>query len=124
VKAALQTEFPFMLPRGYVDADGTLHREGTMRLATAADEIVPNKDPRVQANPAYLLVILLSRVITRLGGLEEVNPRVVEGLFASDLSYLQELYNRINSNGEGKLRAVCPHCEQGFELEVSNLGES
>jgi hypothetical protein len=124
VKTALQTEFPFTLPRGYVDADGGLHREGTMRLATAADEIVPNKDPRVQANPAYLLVILLSRVITSLGGLEEVNPRVVEGLFASDLSYLQELYNRINSNGEGKLRAVCPRCEHGFELEVSDLGES
>lgn len=124
MSGALQTEFPFTLPRGYVDTDGNLHREGTMRLATAADEILPNKDPRVQANPAYLVVILMSRVITRLGDLQDVNPRVVEGFFASDLSCLQNLYNRINSDGDGKVRAVCPHCEQGFELEVSGLGES
>jgi hypothetical protein len=92
----LQTEHEFTLPLGYVDADGELHREGTMRLATAADEILPLKDPRVRANDAYLIVIILSRVIERLGSLSQVTPKVVEGLFAADLAYLQDLYNRIN----------------------------
>lgn len=118
----LQTEYPFTLPRGYVDDDGDVHRGGTMRLATAADEIVPYKDPRVQANPAYLVVILLSRVV-RLDDVA-VNPKVIEGLFASDLSYLQELYNRINGNGDSRLHAVCPQCAHSFELEVESLGGS
>ena len=89
----LQTEFPFRLPRGFVDAEGNLHTEGTMRLATAYDEIAPLKDPRVISNPGYLLVILLVRVITRLGSLEHINPKVIEGLFAADLAYLQDLYS-------------------------------
>src|SRR5262245_66619997 len=95
----LQTEFRFTLPLGFVDDEGNLHREGVMRLATAFDEIVPLKDPRVHNNPAYLLVILLSRVITRLGSLEQINPKVIEGLFAADLAYLQDLYRRINEGG-------------------------
>ncbi len=95
-----------------------------MRLATAADEILPLKDPRVQSNPAYLVIILLSRVITQLGGLDDINPRIIEGLFAADLAYLQELYNRINSNGQSQVKAVCPKCEHGFEVEVDGLGES
>jgi hypothetical protein len=119
----LQTEFPFTLPRGYVDPDGNLHREGVMRLATAADEILPLKDPRVQSNPGYLLVILLARVVTRLGGLEQLNPRVIEGLFAADLAYLQELYGRLNGNGHDRLAVTCPHCEGQFEVEVGGLGE-
>lgn len=90
------TEIGFTLPRGYLDADGFLHTEGTMRLATAADEILPLKDPRVQQNPAYLTVIVLARVITRLGSLPDVNTKVVEGLFASDLNYLQKLYEQLN----------------------------
>ena len=117
----LRTEFPFTLPRGYVDSDGTLHREGMMRLATAADEILPLKDPRVQANPAYLAVIVLARVITRLGSLADVNPRTVEGLFASDLAYLQDLYKhqwRWVGGGQGHL----PQCEHAFEVEVNDLG--
>jgi hypothetical protein len=118
----LQTEFPFALPTGYVDAEGTLHREGTMRLATAFDEIAPLKDPRVHGNPAYLLVILLSRVVTRLGTLQQVNPKVIEGLFAADLSCLEDLYRRINQNGHGLVRAQCPQCEYQFDLEVSQLG--
>jgi hypothetical protein len=118
----LQTEFPFVLPMGFVDAEGTLHREGTMRLATAFDEIVPLKDPRVHSNPAYLLVILLSRVITRLGNLAQVNPKVIEGLFAADLAALEELYRRINQNGHSFVRAQCPHCEQQFDLEVNQPG--
>ncbi|MFQ5881382.1 MAG: phage tail assembly protein [Candidatus Methylomirabilales bacterium] len=118
----IQTEFPFALPRGYVDSEGTLHRMGVMRLATAADEILPLKDPRVQANSGYLVVIVLSRVITRLGGLPDVSPRVVEGLFASDLAYLQDLYNRIDSDGAATVKAVCPKCEHTFDAEVNSLG--
>ncbi len=90
------TEFEFTLPTGYVDADGGVHRDGVMRLATAGDEIHPLKDSRVKANPAYLTIILLSRVVTKLGSLPNVSTSVVEGLFAADLAYLQEMYNRIN----------------------------
>ncbi len=117
-----QTEFEFTLPRGYVDAEGQVHREGVMRLATAADEILPLRDPRVQSNPAYLVVILLARVVTRLGSLEVVNPKVIEGLFAADLAYLQDFYNRINGNGARALRVVCPHCQQAFEVEPERPG--
>lgn len=95
-----QTEIEFTLPKGYVDTDGTLHKDGTMRLATAADEILPLKDPRVKQNPAYLAVIVLSRVITRLGTVPDVNTKVIEGLFASDLNYLQALYESFNGDGE------------------------
>ena len=118
----LQTEFSFTLPQGYLDGDGNLHREGVMRLATAYDEIAPMKDPRVQANPAYLLIILLARVITRLGSLEQINPKTIEGLFSADLAYLQDLYLRINQNGHNQLAVTCPHCEQKFQVEVGSLG--
>jgi hypothetical protein len=118
----LQTEFPFMLPMGYVDAEGNLHREGTMRLATAFDEIAPLRDPRVQSNNAYLLIILLSRVITKLGSLEHIHPKTMEGLFAADLAYLQDLYRRLNENGHNRIRTQCPHCERDFEVEVAPLG--
>lgn len=114
--SVLQTEYPFTLPKGYVDNTGTVHTEGVMRLATAADEIAPLRDPRVQANPAYLIVILLSRVITRLGTLQDINPRVIEGLFASDLSYLQQLYNSIN--GDDRMKATCPNCQHTFEVQA------
>ena len=122
--SSIRTEFEFVLPRGYMDAEGNLHREGMMRLATAADEILPLKDPRVQSNAAYLVVILLSRVITRLGSIEAINPKVIEGLFAADLGYLQEFYNRINRNGKTTLKLVCPHCQQPFEAEPEHMGES
>jgi hypothetical protein len=121
---AFETEFPFELPRGYVAAEGDLHREGAMRLATAADEILPLKDPRVQVNPAYLVVILLSRVVTRLGSLDAVTPKVIEGLFASDIAHLQDLYNRINGTGTDLVRLVCPHCERAFDAEPDRLGGS
>jgi hypothetical protein len=116
----MQTEFPFTLPKGYVDVEGSLHQEGVMRLATAFDEIVPLKDPRVQSNPAYLLVILLSRVIVKLGSLEYINPKIIEELFAADLTYLQDFYRRINENGHNRVRTQCPKCEQQFELELSH----
>ena len=118
------TEFPFTLPLGYLDPEGNTHREGVMRMATAFDEIAPLRDPRVQNNPAYLLVILLSRVVTSLGTLESINPKVVEGLFAADLAYLQDLYRRINENGHNRVRTQCPHCEQEFDVEVSGVGGS
>ena len=113
----LQTEHPFTLPMGYVDAEGNLHRQGTMRLATAFDEIAPLKDPRVQSNPAYLLIILLSRVLTRLGSLEFINPKTIEGLFACDLVYLQDLYQQINRTGPRRFAVACPHCTGEFEVE-------
>ena len=106
-----QTEYEFTLPLGYVDGEGSLHREGTMRLATAADEILPLRDSRVQNNQAYLIVILLARVITKLGSVGQVNPKVIEGLYAADLAYLQEFYNRINRNGKASVAAACPKCE-------------
>jgi hypothetical protein len=118
----LQTEFPFTLPHGYVDADGALHREGIMRKATALDEIEPLKDRRVQSNPGYLVIILLSRVITRLGDLEQITPKVIENLFAGDLTYLQDLYQRINQSGSQRVAVTCPYCEQMFEVEIGGLG--
>jgi hypothetical protein len=121
---ALQTEFEFNLPKGYVDDEGNLHRQGIMRLATAADEILPQKDPRVQNNPAYLSVILLSRVVTKLGSLSSVNPALIEKLFASDLAFLQTLYQQINGNGTAQVKAACPKCEHKFELEVNGVGEA
>ena len=117
-----QTEFDFTLPFGYVDEDGNLHREGVMRLATAADEILPLKDPRVQGNQAYLVVILLSRVITKLGSFSQVTPKLIESLYAADLTYLQELYNRINRNGKAAQPAICPECSHQFELEAAASG--
>ena len=124
MSSVVQTEFEFTLPVGYVDSEGTLHRDGIMRRATAADEILPLKDPRVQSNSAYLIVIVLSRVITQLGSVPDVNPKVVEGLFASDLSFLQDMYNRINSNQALTLKVVCPKCEHEFEKEVTEAGEA
>ncbi len=121
---SLQTEVPFTLPQGYADAEGTLHREGTMRLATAYDEIAPLKDPRVQANPGYLVIILLSRVITRLGALDPITPKTIENLFAADLAYLQDCYQRINTYGHRRLHVACPHCAGEFEVEAESLGES
>jgi hypothetical protein len=116
--STLQTEFEFTLPQGYVDDEGTLHTDGVMRLATAADEILPLKDPRVRSNESYLTVILLSRVVTRLGTLDDVTPHVVENLFVSDLAYLQDLYGRVNERGADVVDAVCPSCEERFEVEV------
>jgi hypothetical protein len=118
----MQTEFPFTLLHGYLDAEGNLHREGSMRLSTAYDEIAPLKDPRVQANTGYLVIILLSRVITRLGELEQINPKVIEGLFSGDLAYLQDFYQRLNQNGHSRLLVVCPHCQGEFEVETASPG--
>ncbi len=119
-----QTEFEFTLPCGYLDEDGTLHRDGVMRRATAADEILPLKDPRVVKNAAYLVVILLSRVVNRLGAVQQITPKVIENLYATDLAYLQNLYNRVNGLEDGQPRAVCPQCRHEFQPEVVGVGGS
>ncbi len=119
---SIQTEFEFTLPIGYQDPDGNLHRSGMMRLATAMDEIAPLRDVRVRNNQAYLVVILLSRVITRLGSLAPVGTGVIENLFAADLAYLQELYRRINEQGTSCVPVTCPECRAQFELDLANLG--
>jgi len=117
-----QTEFSFSLPRGFVDSAGELHREGSMRPATAYDEIAPMRDPRVQTNPGYLVIILLSRVITRLGSIEHINPKVIEGLYSADLAFLQDFYRRVNEDGDTRVAVTCPHCDGNFQVEVSSLG--
>jgi hypothetical protein len=117
-----QTEVEFTLPCGYADADGTLHHDGVMRRATAADEILPLADPRVVKNPAYLIVILLSRVITRLGGLTAINPKVIESLYAADVAYLQSLYNSINRIDDPGPVATCPQCQHTFKTETAIAG--
>ncbi|MEU0056346.1 hypothetical protein [Streptomyces sp. NPDC006334] len=125
VQQRLQTEFPFELPRGYVDEAGVVHRDGVMRLSTARDELVPLRDIRVQENPAYLSVVLLGRVITRLGTLPLVHDGVVENMFASDLAFLQDFYRQINAEGHTRATVECPHCAEPFEVELggSRLGE-
>ena len=119
IPAALPTEYSFELPRGYVDGAGNTHREGVMRLATARDEILPLRDPRVRDNEAYLTVLLLSRVVTSLGDLTEVNPSVIEGLFAPDLAFLQDLYRRINQEGHTHASVACPSCQTEFTVDVA-----
>ncbi len=120
----IQTEYSFTLPIGYQDEDGLLHREGTMRLATAADEILPLRDPRVMSNQAYLVILLLSRVITQLGTLGSIGASVIERMFSADLAYLQDFYRRINETGTNRIPATCPACQTEFEVEVTPQGGS
>jgi hypothetical protein len=115
----LRTEFPFVLPRGYVDEQGETHRAGVMRLATARDEIVPLRDPRVRQTEAYLTVILLSRVITKLGSVDPITPAVIEDLFATDLAFLQDLYRRVNQEGHTQAAVTCPSCDHEFAVDVA-----
>lgn len=119
---AIQTEFEFTLPIGYVDERGVVHRQGVMRLATAMDEIAPLRDLRVRSNQAYLVIILLSRVIVRLGELPVINTGVIENLFAADLAYLQEFYRQINERGTSRLPVTCPQCRTEFEVDLADLG--
>ena len=119
----LKTEYEFVLPRGYVDGDGNVHREGVMRLAQAHDEIIPLNDMRVQRNRAYLIIVLLSRVITRLGDVADVHTGIIENLFAGDLRFLEEMYNRINED-EATVTVTCSECGAKFEKEFGRLGES
>lgn len=114
-----ESEFEFTLPRGFVDRNGTVHRQGVMRLANAGDEILPLRDPRVQQNPGYLTIILLARVITRLGTLPTVDTNVVERLYTMDLAYLQDLYQRINTMEMPVYKTICPHCGEEIEVPVN-----
>ncbi len=116
---ALRTEYPFVLPRGYVDEAGAVHRDGVMRLATARDEILPQRDPRVRENDAYLTVLLLSRVVTRLGSVSPVTTGTIEGLFASDLAFLQDLYRRVNAEGGSQAEVSCPACGHPFAVDLT-----
>ena len=122
----LQTEFPFTLPCGYVDERGTLHRQGVMRVATALDEVEPAADTRVRANELYLVIVLLSRVVTRIGEISPITTAVVERLFAADFSYLQDLYMLVNRIDSGVIETECPKCRTRFMLdgdERVNCGE-
>jgi hypothetical protein len=125
-QTGLRTEFAFELPVGYLDDDGELHRQGTIRMARARDEIAPLRDPRVRDNEAYLTVLLLSRTITRLGTLTSITPGVIEGLFATDLSFLQDLYRRVNKEGHTRASVSCPSCRTDFTVDVAGgaQGES
>lgn len=117
----LRTEYAFELPRGYLDQRGVLHKRGVMRMATARDELEPLSDARVSARPAYLTVVLLARVISKLGTLEddEINTRVIENLFAADLAFLQDLYRRINQEGHTRAAVACPNCQHEFTVDVA-----
>ncbi len=115
----LQTEYDFTLPRGYADAEGRLHREGKMRLATAADEILPLRDPRVKENQEYLVLLILARVVTSLGTVREINETVIEKLFIQDLAYLQDLYNRINQMDAPYYEEHCPFCGSKLSIPVN-----
>ena len=121
----LRTEFSFLLPRGYVDGSGTVHRDGVMRLATARDELVPLRDDRVRENPAFLTVVLLGRVVTRIGTIDDVHAGIIENLFASDLAFLQDLYRRVNQEGHTRANVSCPNCSHDFAVDVAGgrLGE-
>jgi hypothetical protein len=117
----MQTEIEFTLPRGYLDPTGTVHRTGTMRLATARDEIEPLRDVQVRQNQAYLSVLLLARTITRLGTISEITPELVESLFAADFDHLQRLYERVNSDGESVGVVSCPECAHRFEVDLTEI---
>jgi hypothetical protein len=119
----MQTEFDFVLPRGYVDSQGQVHQHGVMRLATAMDELAPLRDPRVRNNEAYLIIILLAQVITQLGTLDKVTPQMVERFFAADIAYLQDLYRRINDVEIPMMQCVCPNCGHEFDVEIPLPGE-
>jgi hypothetical protein len=120
----LQTEYEFTLPDGYVDAKGNVHRKGIMRRATAMDEIAPLRDPRVKNNQAYLTVLLLTRVVTKLGDLNDVNPNIIENMFTTDVAFLQDFYRKINSNGSSHQTVTCPECNHTFEIEDDDSGEA
>jgi hypothetical protein len=119
---SLQTEFEFELPIGYVDPEGNLHKKGTMRLATAMDEIAPLTDMRVQSNEGYLIIVLLARVITSLGSLPHINTSVIEKMFAADLAYLQTFYQQVNETGRTLIDQTCPHCGENYNLDLTTLG--
>ena len=119
----METIYEFSLPKGYIDASGEVHKRGKMRLATAGDEISATRDPRVLSNPSYLTIVILSKVVTSLEGLDAVTATTIEQLFTADLSYLQDMYQRINDIEPPTLKAVCPDCGKSFEVPLNFTGE-
>lgn len=117
----MRTEVEFTLPRGYLDPGGTLHQSGTMRLATARDEIEPLRDVEVRQNQAYVTVLLLARTITRLGTITDITPQLVENLYAADFDHLQRLYERLNGDGEAVGVVSCPACSHQFEVDLTEI---
>jgi hypothetical protein len=120
----VRTEVAFTLPRGYVDSAGTVHREGIMRLATARDELEPLRDPSVRKNEAYLSVLLLARVVTRIGTLTDVDPPLIERLYVADFDHLQRLYERLNSDGDAIGVLSCPDCGHQFEVDLTEIEDA
>lgn len=118
----LQTTYPFRLPKGYIDQEGNLHREGTMRLATAGDELSTMRDSRVKADESYTNAVLLSKVITSLGTLAQITPEVIEGLFVADMEFLQQMYDTINRAEKPKIQVTCPDCGKHFVDTLNFLG--
>jgi len=116
-----QQEFEFTLPKGYVDEGGVVHKKGVMRLATAVDEILPLRDPRVQQNSAYLSVILMARVVTKLGSLPAIDTKIIEKLYTADMAYLQNLYQQINAVEPQRAEIICPDCQRKIEVELPFL---
>jgi hypothetical protein len=105
--AGLKTSYEFTLPRGYVDASGQVHRGGVMRLATARDELDPLRDPTVKGpDDPRLTILVLARVVERLGDIEYVTPPIIEELFAADLAYLQDFYGVINFGSQEEYEAL------------------
>ncbi len=105
--SALRTEYEFVLPKGYLDQNGTLHKRGLMRLAMARDELEPLRDPTISsADDPRLTIIVLARVVRRLGTLELVTAHEIEGLFAADLAYLQDFYGVINFGTPADVEAM------------------
>jgi hypothetical protein len=119
---SFRTEIEFELPRGYLTEDGTLHRKGVIRMATARDEILAQEDPRVLRNEAYMIVILLARVVTKLGTVSVINTQVIENLYAVDYAYLQDTYTRLNRYGMNAVNVTCPECGHQFTTEIT-MGE-
>ncbi len=117
----MRTDVSFTLPRGYVDSAGAVHRDGTMRLATARDEIEAVREPEVRQNEAYLTVLLLSRVVTKVGEVTDVTPELIEELYAADFDHLQRLYERLNTDGEAVGSVTCPSCSTAFEVDLTEI---
>jgi hypothetical protein len=118
-----KTEFEFSLPRGLVDAQGEVHIQGAMRLATAKDEMALQKQQLTQGNQSYAVLVRLAQVITRLGSLPAITPELLENLFILDLAYLREFYNRINQYNDPSVAAQCPRCNHDFKVGLLLAGE-
>ena len=115
----MQTIYEFELPKGIIDEAGQVHKKGKMRLATAGDEISATRDPRVLVNPSFLTIVILSKVITEIEGIDIISATLVERLFTADLAFLQDMYQRINDIEPLVMKTVCPKCGESFEVPLN-----